>query len=445
MKKSVLNIFTIILLITIVSIIFLVSHIYLNPYSALNPFPPPTIPAKLSLPSSTPTLAKLPATWTVTPDLFVTPTIKPSSTPWPTTTKAPYIPGLFKSATPTPTSTKVPTNTSTATRTPTRTKTRTAVKTATSAAATNTTAPPTLIPTTATPTATSTATITTTTTSTGTATNTATATSTSTVTPTSEPTVPPNANIAFNMDYDGDGYQDLLLLTEDGSTIWTVLSGSSSQQPAFSDWSPDGQWLLYTDTSGIFSQLYRIKRDGSDNTYISRQGYSANSNGDYSPDSNTIVFQRSGSIYTVLTDGSASAVNTGFTGMWPRWSPDGSALIYYKTDNNLYSAAGGTETQLTNDADLQIHPSYIASDQITYSQSDGSQYDIYVADPSNIGSAVNLTNSGGNDTFPSLAPGNRIIYLIDNQNIAVMNLDGSSQITLYSGPRTLANPRWYTP
>ena len=112
------------------------------------------------------------------------------------------------------------------------------------------------------------------------------------------------------MDYDGDGYQDLLLVTEDGSTIWTVLAGSSSQRPTFSDWSPDGQWLLYTNQSGIYTQLYRIKRDGSDNTYISYQGYSNNSNGDYAPDSSTIVFQRSGAIYTVLTDGSASATST---------------------------------------------------------------------------------------------------------------------------------------
>ena len=113
------------------------------------------------------------------------------------------------------------------------------------------------------------------------------------------------------MDYDGDGYQDLLLVTEDGSTIWTGISGNSSQRPVFSDWSPDGQWLLYTETSGLFSQLYRIRPNGVDNTYISRQGYSENSNGDYSADSSTIAYQRSGSIYTVLSDGSTNSVNTG--------------------------------------------------------------------------------------------------------------------------------------
>jgi Tol biopolymer transport system component len=244
------------------------------------------------------------------------------------------------------------------------------------------------------------------------------------------------------MDFDDDGYQDLLLVTEDGTAIWTVLLGSSSQRPVFSDWSPDGQWLLYTNQSGIFTQLYQIKRDGSDNTYISRQGYSNNSNGDYSPDSSTIAFERSGTIYTVLTDGSASAVSIGLTGKWPRWSPDGSALVYYKTDNNLYSAIGGSETQVTNDGDLQIHPSYIAANQIVYSQSSGGQYDVYSADLANIGAAANLTNTGESDTYPSLAPGNRIIYLIDNQTIAIMNTDGSGQTTIYSGPRTITNPRW---
>jgi len=249
------------------------------------------------------------------------------------------------------------------------------------------------------------------------------------------------------MDYDGDGYQDLLLITEDGSEIWTVVSGNASLKPSFSDWSPDGQWLLYTNKSGVFSQLYRIKRDGSANTYIANQGFFSNNlNGNYSTDGTTIVFQRdtgaSAKIFTIPSSGSSSAVDTGFLGLWPHWSPDGASLIYYKTDNNLYSLNSGAETQLTNDADIQIYPGYIGNSQITYSQSSGTQYDIYSADTANISAAINLTNSNENDTYPSLAPGNRIIYLIDAKNIALMNTDGSGKSIIYSGPRTIENPRW---
>jgi Tol biopolymer transport system component len=251
------------------------------------------------------------------------------------------------------------------------------------------------------------------------------------------------------MDYNNDGYQDLLLLTEDGATIWPVIYGNASQNPYFSDWSPDGEWLLYTNKSGIFSQLYRIKPAGTNNTYISLQGYNNNLNGDYSGNGTTIAFQRgegaSGKIYTMPANGSSSAADTGFLGLWPRWSPDNSTLIYYKSDNNIYTLSSGTETQITSSSDLQIYPSYTASNMIVYCQSNGTQYDIYSANITNIGEAVNLTNSTSNELYPSLAPGNRIIYLVDNQTIAVMNLDGSNKTNLYDGPRPISNPRWFIP
>jgi Tol biopolymer transport system component len=82
---------------------------------------------------------------------------------------------------------------------------------------------------------------------------------------------------------------------------------------------------------------------------------------------------------------------------------------------------------------------------IVYCQSNGTQYDIYSANITNIGEAVNLTNSTSNELYPSLAPGNRIIYLVDNQTIAVMNLDGSNKTNLYDGPRPISNPRWFIP
>jgi hypothetical protein len=39
--------------------------IFINPQSALNPFPPATLPARVVIPSDTPPLQQLPATWTV--------------------------------------------------------------------------------------------------------------------------------------------------------------------------------------------------------------------------------------------------------------------------------------------------------------------------------------------------------------------------------------------
>lgn len=61
--------------------------LYTNPYLSLNPFPPPTLPPRAALPTSTPTLAivTLPPTWT--PTFTVEPTA--SFTPQPTETLPP--------------------------------------------------------------------------------------------------------------------------------------------------------------------------------------------------------------------------------------------------------------------------------------------------------------------------------------------------------------------
>lgn len=39
--------------------------VFVNPQNPLNPFPPATLPARVIIPSDTPTLPRLPATWTV--------------------------------------------------------------------------------------------------------------------------------------------------------------------------------------------------------------------------------------------------------------------------------------------------------------------------------------------------------------------------------------------
>jgi hypothetical protein len=83
------NVLTLIILIITVFVVRYFVVVYNNPYSNSNLFPPPTVPAKLSLPTSTPTsLVILPASWTPTialePTLTETP--RPSSTLAPTST-----------------------------------------------------------------------------------------------------------------------------------------------------------------------------------------------------------------------------------------------------------------------------------------------------------------------------------------------------------------------
>lgn len=92
------NLLTLVLLLGMVCVLGVGFSIYSNPYSALNPFPPPTQPAALVIPTSTPTsVFDLPPTWTPTatgePTATETPhptaTLPPTFTPYVQPTAAP--------------------------------------------------------------------------------------------------------------------------------------------------------------------------------------------------------------------------------------------------------------------------------------------------------------------------------------------------------------------
>ena len=110
MKKSIFNILTGIVLLLLLGSILLMGQIYKDPYSMVNPYPPPTVPVRLILPTHTSTLARMPATWTVTPSKDGTYSINPSSTPWGTPTKAQYV--VIRKSTSTPTIIRTQTATS---------------------------------------------------------------------------------------------------------------------------------------------------------------------------------------------------------------------------------------------------------------------------------------------------------------------------------------------
>ncbi|MHC1740230.1 MAG: hypothetical protein AB9897_03880 [Anaerolineaceae bacterium] len=84
MKMNVWDILSVLVLVSAVIVIAIVLSIFANPTSSINPFPPPTTVPTIFIPSPTPTLVQLPATWTPVPQVSATP--RPSSTPLPTST-----------------------------------------------------------------------------------------------------------------------------------------------------------------------------------------------------------------------------------------------------------------------------------------------------------------------------------------------------------------------
>lgn len=63
-KDFIWNFLTVLLIIITLCIILFVALLFHDPTLPINPFPKPTLPVQLVLPTSTPTLYRLPATWT---------------------------------------------------------------------------------------------------------------------------------------------------------------------------------------------------------------------------------------------------------------------------------------------------------------------------------------------------------------------------------------------
>ncbi|MEN4041030.1 MAG: NBR1-Ig-like domain-containing protein [Anaerolineaceae bacterium] len=114
MKITIWDILAIVTLFAVVVVVILFIMIFANPYTVANPFPPPTIPPRVVLPTLTPTLRSLPATWTPAPGGSGSQNPNPD---------APEPVVFVATSTPPPTATgfTLPTFTPTLTPTPTRT------------------------------------------------------------------------------------------------------------------------------------------------------------------------------------------------------------------------------------------------------------------------------------------------------------------------------------
>ena len=169
-----------------------------------------------------------------------------------------------------------------------------------------------------------------------------------------------------------DDFEDLFAMDVDGSNVATVAGDAAG--PEFDGaWSPDGNWVVYRDsTRGINDddEIAVARSDGSERRVITNDP--ANDWGpDWSPDGSTIAFNsdRDGGAlrgWLVAPDGT-NLRPMGFDAWveYPSFSPDGT--------------------------------------RIAFMGHQGSNYEIYVADIAT-GDVDQLTDSAGQDGWPSWSP-----------------------------------------
>jgi Tol biopolymer transport system component len=130
--------------------------------------------------------------------------------------------------------------------------------------------------------------------------------------------------------------------------IKTQLTNASIGYGEF-DFSPDGQWIVFSSTSGY---LYKIKTDNTGLTQLTTfyAYYPA-----WSPDGTKIAFKHHGDIWTINPDGTGLTNLTGDDWStyddFPRWSPDNTKILWERNDNLwIMNSDGSNKLQLTSNS-----------------------------------------------------------------------------------------------
>jgi eukaryotic-like serine/threonine-protein kinase len=131
---------------------------------------------------------------------------------------------------------------------------------------------------------------------------------------------------AYVKSLDGEGREEL------------AAKGEGNQIP--SDWSPDGRFLLYTDSSAVLAGLFAVDLEGDRKPFPVVDAAGAN-NGEFSPDGKWIAYQslepgRRPEIFVQRFPGPKTRVQISVGGgVQVRWRRDGRELFYLAPDSRL--------------------------------------------------------------------------------------------------------------
>jgi TolB protein len=138
----------------------------------------------------------------------------------------------------------------------------------------------------------------------------------------------------------------------------------------------------------------------------------------------------------------------------PNFSPQGDKIAFVKTDSTTRShniwimdADGGSPRQLTREKGLSTLPSFAPDGRaLTFTSNfKDKNYDIYLLDIASL-RITRLTQHPGLDTYSRFSPdGTKLIFVSNrggNQQIWVMNKDGSGAKQITSGDAESVSPAW---
>jgi eukaryotic-like serine/threonine-protein kinase len=219
----------------------------------------------------------------------------------------------------------------------------------------------------------------------------------------------------------------------------------------------EGQIVFSSDRDERRGELYLINIDGSGLTRLTNSP-GGDDEPAWSHDGSQIAFESDHDgeydIYKMNADGSGRIrlTDNNVRDLSPSWSPDGGRIVFQsdrdtpKGSFNIYvmNADGSGQTRLTSSPGYDGCPDWSPDGEtIAFARNQDGKVGIYLMKPDGSGQTL-LAENGG---CPVWSPdGRRIAFTarvgLSNNDIFVMNADGSGRTTLVSGPEIDCCPTW---
>lgn len=235
-----------------------------------------------------------------------------------------------------------------------------------------------------------------------------------------EPNVSPDGTQVVYRNATGGGSQIEIRPIGGGAPVVVPTGLPGNEDPEFS---PDGSRIAFQGNNGVRTDIYTVAVGGGPLTNVTNGAGVGNGSPTWSPDGSRIAFARDVGggvdLLTANSDGSGAevTVDTFIDSATSDISPAGTRIAFSQNGSRITEEpiAGGAQTQITPGADAG--PRYSPDGSLMmYMKLVGAQREVFIRNSDGSGPEVNLTNNGAQDRLSDWTPDMRSFVFGSNRN-----------------------------